>query len=91
MSSVDHLPWETSNISNFSILDYQFTWADKKIFTLADGRLFQSQKKIHQYFKRAVVIELTAVCNWYAIHKSRHQKSYTAGVLHDFAISIQIQ
>ena len=44
MSSVDRLPWETSNISNFSILDYQFTWADKKIFILADGRLFQSQK-----------------------------------------------
>ena len=53
---------------------------------------YSSLKKIHQYFKRAVVIELTAVCNWYAIHKSRHEKSYTAaGVLHDFAISIQIQ
>ena len=44
MSSVDHLPWETSNILNFSILDYQFTWADKKIFISADGRYFQSQK-----------------------------------------------
>ena len=84
-------------MGNFKYFEFFNSWLpiylgrQKKIFILADGRLFQSQKKNHQYFKRAVVIELTAVCNWYAIHKSRHQKSYTAGVLHDFAISIQIQ
>ena len=76
MSSVHRLPWETSNISNFSILDYQFTWADKKNLYFSRWQIIPVSKKIYQYFKTAAVIELTAVCNWYAIHKSRHEKSY---------------
>ena len=42
MSSVDRLPWETSNI--FQFLTTNLPGQTKKIFILADGRLFQSQK-----------------------------------------------
>ena len=45
MSSVDHLPWETSNISNFSILDYQFTWADKKNLYFSRWQIIPVSKK----------------------------------------------
>ena len=39
----------------FQFLTTNLPGQTKKIFILADGRLFQSQKKIHQYFKRAIV------------------------------------
>ena len=45
MSSVDRLPWETSNISNFSILDYQFTWADKKNLYFSRWQIIPVSKK----------------------------------------------